>query len=71
LGKIKSVLRLLGFCLILGGLLCMPFPVTNPEAVTSVFPWLAMSGGLVRFGAWAIAIGILFLAASFAVPSSD
>jgi hypothetical protein len=51
----KNVLRLLGFGLILGGLICMPFPVTNPEATTSIFPWLAMNGGLVKFGAWAMA----------------
>jgi hypothetical protein len=51
----KNVLRLLDFGLILGGLICMPFPVTNPEATTSIFPWLAMNGGLVKFGAWAMA----------------
>jgi hypothetical protein len=67
----KHVLRLLGVCLILGGFLCMPFPVTNPEATTSIFPWLAMSGLLVRFGAWAVAIGALILALSFAVRSPD
>jgi hypothetical protein len=53
--QMKNVLRLLGFGLILGGLICMPFPVTNPEATTSIFPWLAMNGGLVKFGAWAMA----------------
>lgn len=64
----KSVLRLPGFCLILAGLNCMPFPVTNPEAVTSVFPWLEMSGGLVKLGVCAIGIGALLLAtAAYAV----
>ena len=63
----KSVLRLLGFGLILAGAICMPFPVTNPEAATSTFPWLAMRGDLVRVGAWAMAIGALILALPFAV----
>ncbi len=67
----KNVLRVLGFCLILGGLICMPFPVTNPEATTSIFPWLAMSGGLVRVGVAAMAIGVLILALSFAVRGAD
>jgi hypothetical protein len=63
----KNALRLFGLGLILGGLSCMPFPVTNPEATTSIFPWLAMSGGLVKFGIWAMAIGTLILTLSFAV----
>lgn len=63
----KNALRLIGFCLILGGLSCMPFPATNPEATTSIFPWLAMNGDLVRFGVWAMAIGALILALSFTV----
>jgi len=67
----KKVLRFLGFGLILGGLSCMPFPVTNPEATTSIFPWLAMSGELVRIGVWAMAIGVLILALSFAVRGAD
>jgi hypothetical protein len=49
----------------------MPFPVSNPEATTSIFPWLAMSGGLMKFGAWAMAIGVLILALSFAVRGTD
>jgi hypothetical protein len=71
LHRMKHVLRPAGLGLILGGPVCMPFPVTNPEASTSIFPWLAMTGGLVKFGAWAIAIGALILALSFAVRDAD
>jgi len=60
-----------GFGLILGGLICMPFPVTNPEATTSIFPWLAMSGGLMRVGVGAMVIGALILALSLAVRGVD
>jgi hypothetical protein len=63
---VKNALRLLGFGLFLAGLSCMPLPVTNPEAVTSLFPWLATSGELVRIGAWTMAIGALSFALSFA-----
>jgi hypothetical protein len=67
----KSALRIIGFGLILVGFLCMPFPVTNPEAMASIFPWLAASGLLVRTGAWAMAIGAIVFAASFAFRSPD
>ncbi|MGB6450229.1 MAG: hypothetical protein WBE92_05710 [Steroidobacteraceae bacterium] len=67
----KNVLRFAGFGLIIAGLLCMPFPVTNPKAVTSLFPWLATSGLLVRIGAWATAIGAVLFALSFALRSPD
>jgi len=67
----KNALRLLGFGLILGGFICMPFPVANPEATTSIFPWLAMNDGLVKVGVWAMAIGILILALSCAVRGTD
>jgi hypothetical protein len=50
----------------------MPFPVTNPKAAaTSIFPWLAMSGALVRYGALAMGFGALLFALSFALRSSD
>jgi hypothetical protein len=67
----KNILRLLGAGLILCGFTCMPFPVTNPEATTSVFPWLAMNGDLAKVGAWAIAVGVLLFATSFVVRGAD
>jgi len=67
----KTALRLLGFGLILGGLICMPLPVANPEATTSIFPWLAMNGELMRVGVGAMVIGALILALSFAIRGAD
>jgi len=67
----KNALRFVGFVLIMAGFLCMPFPVTNPKAMASVFPWLAVSGLLIRIGAWTIAIGVIVFALSFALRSPD
>ncbi len=39
----------------------MPFPVTNPRAVTTIFPWIATSGALIRYGARAIAAELQIL----------
>ena len=65
------MLRYLGFGLFMAGAVCMPFPVTNPAAITSVFPWLAMTGSLVTFGAVVMAAGAVFFALSFALRSPD
>jgi hypothetical protein len=70
-GILKGVLRYLGVGLFLAGLTCMPFPVTNPKAVTSVFPWVAMTGSLVRYGAAAMGVGAVFFALSFAFRTRD
>lgn len=67
----KSALRLVGFGLILAGFLCMPFPVTNPKAMASIFPWFAMTGLVVRVGAWTMAAGAVLFALSFALRSPD
>ena len=67
----KSALRFVGFCLFVAGFLCMPFPVTNPKAMTSIFPWLAASGVLVRIGLWTMAIGAIVFALSFTLRSLD
>jgi hypothetical protein len=69
--SVKSVLRYLGFGLFMAGAVCMPFPVANPEAITSVFPWLAMTGSLVKFGVAAMAAGAVLFALSFALRSPD
>lgn len=69
--SVKSVLRLVGFGLIMAGFICMPLPITNPKAVTSIFPWLATSGLLVRIGAWTMAAGAVLFALSFALRSPD
>lgn len=50
--QIKDALRYIGLGLFIVGLTFMPIPVTSPKAVTSVFPWIAWSGALMRYGAW-------------------
>ena len=67
----KNALRYFGIGLFLAGLLCMPFPVVSPKAHTSIFPTLAMSGLILKYGACAMAIGAVFFALSFAFRSSD
>lgn len=65
----KSVLKVLGLGLFMAGFTCLPLPDTNPESITSIFPWLAMSGLLVGPGLWAMAVGAVLLALSFAIRS--
>ncbi len=67
----KNALRYMGFGLFMAGLVCMPFPVVSPRAHTSIFPTLAMSGLLVKYGACAMAIGAVLFALSFVFRSSD
>jgi uncharacterized protein YjeT (DUF2065 family) len=67
----KNTLRYSGLGLFMAGLTCMPFPVTNPKALTSIFPWFAMSGELVRYGGGAMAVGIVLFVVSFAFRSPE
>lgn len=67
----KNALRYSGLGLFMAGLSCMPFPVTNPKALTSIFPWFAMSGELVRYGGGAMAVGGVLFAVSFAFRSQE
>jgi len=67
----KGALRYTGLVLFIVGFTFMPIPVTDPKAVTSVFPWIAWSGVLVRYGAWLMAVGAALFALSFAVRSRD
>jgi len=62
----KGAFRYTGLGLLFVGLTFMPIPVTSPRAVTSVFPWIAWSGALVRDGAWIMAVGAALFAMSFA-----
>ena len=67
----KSALRFTGLALFIVGFTCMPIPVTSPKAVTSVFPWIAWSGALIRYGAWMMAAGVVLFALSFALRGRD
>jgi uncharacterized protein YjeT (DUF2065 family) len=65
---LKNALRGAGMAVFVVGLTCLPGPpVTNPEATTSLFPWLAASGLLVRYGIAAMLIGALLFGSSFLV----
>ena len=62
----KNILRLSGLVVFVAGFICMPLPTTNPEALAnSIFPWLAMSGALVRYGALTMVVGAALIALSF------
>jgi hypothetical protein len=67
----KSALRYTGLGLLIVGFGFMPIPVTSPKAVTTIFPWLAWSGLLVRYGVWVMAVGAALIALSFAFRSRD
>jgi hypothetical protein len=64
---LKNTLRCVGIAVFFAGLTCMPIPVTNPEATTSLFPWLAASGLLIRFGIVALVSGALLFGSSFLI----
>jgi len=63
--QMKSALRYTGLGLFIVGFTFLPIPVTDPKAVTSVFPWIAWSGALVKYGAWAMAVGAALFVLSF------
>jgi hypothetical protein len=67
----KSALRYTGLGVFIVGLGFMPIPVTSPKAVTSVLPWLAWSGLLVKYGVWTMAVGAALFALSFAFRSRE
>ena len=67
----KGALRYMGLGLFMVGLTFMPIPVTDPKAVTTVFPWIAWSGALVKYGAWTMAVGAALFALSLAFRSRE
>jgi hypothetical protein len=56
-GRAKRILLVVGICVALIGGMLLPFPTTNPKALTqSLFVWVAMTGvftrpGIIRVGA--------------------
>ena len=64
----KNALRYVALGLFIVGFLCMPFPVTNPGALTSIFSWIVMTGSLIRYGLWAMALGAVLFTLSFVFP---
>jgi hypothetical protein len=63
----KNALRILGILVFFAGSTCMPIPVANPQSTTSLFPALAASGLLVRYGIAGMLIGALLFGCSFLI----
>jgi len=61
---VKDACRYAGLVLILIGGTCIPIPPTSPKQLTTIFPWLAMSGSLVEIGLITMGAGALLIAVS-------
>jgi len=68
-GWLRNVMRGVGIAVFAMGLSCMPVPLVNPKAVTSLFPPLAAAGMLVRIGIFTMTLGALLFGISFLIPS--
>ena len=65
--RFKNGLRITGYILFLLGFICMPGPLANPEATTSLFAVFAAGGLLIRYGAVTMVIGALLFGSSFLI----
>jgi hypothetical protein len=65
LSDLKQWLKYGGVAVSLAGTSCMPIPLTNPKATTSLFPVFAEAGFLVRYGAVLMVLGALLFGSSF------
>ena len=66
---LRNTVRGVGIAVFAIGLTCMPRPLVNPKAVTTLFPPLAAAGMLVRVGIFTMALGAMLFAVSFLIPS--
>lgn len=67
--RAKDILKILGISLSAVGLLALPFPQANPEAVTqSLFVRLAEAGAFTRPGVVLICVGLGCLVLSAVLP---
>lgn len=62
---LREKIRVAGIVLFLIGMLCLPFPRTNPKSALSVFEVFAELGLLWKFGLAAMVFGIIVFLASF------
>lgn len=69
--RLKYGLRGGGIALFTIGLSCMPWPLVNPKATTSLFAALSAEGLLVRYGAVMMVIGALLFSSSFLVRNDS
>lgn len=58
-------IRIAGILLFLAGLLCLPFPRTNPKQALSIFEAFASLGLLAKFGLVAMVLGAVIFATTF------
>ena len=65
----RNAIRAVGIAVFAIGLSCMPVPLVNPKAVTSLFPVLAAAGMLVKIGAFTMILGAFLIGISYAVRS--
>jgi hypothetical protein len=70
-GWLKYGLRGGGIALFAIGLACMPGPLVNPKATTSLFHVFAAGGLLIRYGAVMMVIGALLFGGSFLVQDDS
>jgi hypothetical protein len=69
--RAKEILRIGGICTAVVGVLALPFPRTNPKAITqSLFEQLAATGAFTQPGLILICVGLGSLALAALLPSS-
>ena len=64
---LKYGLRGGGLALFATGLSCMPLPLVNPKATSSLFQVFAAGGLLIRYGVVMMVIGALLFGGSFLI----
>jgi hypothetical protein len=70
--RAKRILQIVGICVATIGAMALPFPQTNPEALTqSFFVWVTMTGAFLRPGLALIFVGLGCLALSALLPSGE
>lgn len=65
--RLRTGLMVAGITLFLCGLLCMPGPLVNPKATTSLFAAFAAAGLVIRYGVALMAIGVLLFGSAFLI----
>lgn len=68
--RLKDGLRGGGIADFAIGLACMPVPLVNPKATTSLFHAFAAEGLLIRYGVVIMVIGALLFSVSFLIGDS-
>ena len=64
---LRTALQVIGLVTFTLGIACMPGPLVNPKAITSIFPALAAAGLVLKLGLLCMAAGVVLFAASFLI----